>query len=222
MKAKALKPMHPTVLAPVQRWVRLFASIAKLNAEYGDSQIHNNLEELAKALNTLLYRVRMLFSKPIQGHVFHILNLHYITDYLSTASKAPVKTLLSSEMLPANSGGLGTDVMDIYESFDQNLKLCQRQYKGECLGSHMPDVFRYTSIAEKLRTSAAVTEHESKQLGDIGLVQVWSCPRLVFEISKTASACFRANKRNLTDISLSCTSHCIVAFISANDEIPSW
>lgn len=172
VKAKALKPMNPTLLAPVQRWVRLFASIAKLNAEYGDSQIHNNLEELAKALNMLLNRVRMLFSKPIQGHVFLILNLHYITEYLIAASKAPVKTLLSSELLPANSGGLGTDVIEIYESFEQNLKLCQRQYKGECLASHMPDVFRYTSIVEKLRTSGTVTEQESKQLGDVVLVQV--------------------------------------------------
>lgn len=162
----------------MQRWVRLFSSIAKLNAEYGDSQVHNNLEELAKALNMLLHRIRMLFSKPIQGHVFHILNLHYINEYLNAESKAPVKTLLSSEMLPANSGALGVDVVAICETFDQNQRLCQKQYTGECLGSHMPDMFRYTCIAEKLRTSGAGADQVAKELGDILLVQVRSLSML--------------------------------------------
>lgn len=171
-KAKALKPSAPAVLALVLRWVRLFSSVAQLNAEYGDSQIHNNLEELAKALNTLLYRVRMLFPKPIHGHVFHIINLHYIIAYLTTMNKSPLKTLLSSEMLPANSGGLGTDVMEIFAKFEQNLGLCQKQYKGECLGSHMPEMFRYTSMAEKLRLPGTAAEQADKELGDLVLIQV--------------------------------------------------
>eukprot|EP00892_Ulva_mutabilis_P002761 jgi/Ulvmu1/12486/UM009_0139.1 len=171
LKAKALKPSVPAVLTPVLRWVRLFSSIAQLNAEYGDSQIHNNLEELSKAMNTLLYRVKMLFAKPIHGHVFYILNLHYIIDHLIAANKAPLKTLLSSEMLPSNSGGLGTDVMELLETFEQSLKVCQRQYKGECLGSHMPEMYRYTTVAEKLRSSGASAEQAVKDLGDAAIVQ---------------------------------------------------
>ena len=49
-KARALKPATPCVLPPTRRWAQLFSSIARLNAEYGESQIHNNLEELAKAM----------------------------------------------------------------------------------------------------------------------------------------------------------------------------
>lgn len=171
-KAKALRLIGPIVLAPVQRWVRLFASIAKLNAEYGDSQIQNNLEELAKALTLLLYRVRMLFPKPIQGHVFHILNLHYIIEYLGDAQKTPLKTLLSSELLPANSGGLGPHVVDILVEFEQSLRLCQKQYQGECLGCHMPHMFRYTSMAEKWRSAETPSDHVVAELGGVVFVQV--------------------------------------------------
>lgn len=164
----------PGVLAPVQRWTRLFISIAKLNAEYGDSQVHNNLEELAKALESLVYRVRLLFSKPMHGHVFHILNLYYIVEHTREADSAPLMTLLSSEALPKNSGGLGADVMAVCEGFEQNLALCKKQYKEECLSHHMPDMFLYTMRAEKLLKSGASAASIAKELGNMTLVRV--CP----------------------------------------------
>ena len=74
-------------------------------------------------------------------------------------------------MLPANSGGLGTDVMEIFDRFEHNLRLCQKQYKGECLSTHMPDMFRYTSIAEKLRSSGAAANQAAQEIGDLVLVQ---------------------------------------------------
>lgn len=179
VKAKALKPSSPCVLPPVQRWVRLFISVAKLNVEYSDSQILNNLDELAKALHSLLYRVRLLFAKPMQGHVFHILNLYYIVENCKQADHAPIRTLLSSEALPQNSGGLGASVMEICETFDQALSLCKKQYKEECLSSHMPDIFLYTMRAEKLLKSGASAASISKELGDIALIRVRHCFPLI-------------------------------------------
>jgi hypothetical protein len=171
-KAKALRPSVPGVLAPVQRWTRLFISIAHLNAEYGDSQVHNNLDELAKALHSLLYRVRLLFPKPMQGHVFHILNLYYIVEHCRQADKEPIRTLLSSETLPQNSGGLGADVMEVCDTLEQSLSLCKKQYKEECLSNHMPDIFLYTMRAEKLLKSGASAASIARELGDITLVRV--------------------------------------------------
>ena len=167
-----MKPSVPCVLAPVQRWSRLFISVAKLNAEYSDSQILNNLDELAKALHSLLYRVRLLFAKPMQGHVFHILNLNYIVEHCRQADHAPIKTLLSSEALPQNSGGLGAAVMEICDTFEQNLSLCKKQYKEECLSSHMPDMFLYTMRAENLLKAGASPESICKELGDVTLIRV--------------------------------------------------
>ena len=82
----------------MRRWAQLFVSVGKLNAEYNDSQIHNNLEELARSLQTLLYRVRLLFTKPAEGAVFHILNLRHIVAVAHASYESPIRTLLSSEV----------------------------------------------------------------------------------------------------------------------------
>lgn len=174
VKVKALKPSVPCVLPPVQRWTRLFISVAKLNVEYSDSQILNNLDELGKAMHDLLFSIRLRFAKPMQGHVFHILNLYYIVEHCRQADHAPIRTLLSSEALPQNSGGLGAAVMEICEMFESNLTLCKNQYKAECLSSHMPDMFLYTMRAEKLIKSGASAASISKELGDITLIRVRS------------------------------------------------
>ena len=93
-----MKPAAPCVIPPVRRWAQLFVSVGKLNAEYNDSQIHNNLEELARSLQTLLYRVRLLFTKPAEGAVFHILNLRHIVAVARASYESPIRTLLSSEV----------------------------------------------------------------------------------------------------------------------------
>ena len=178
-KARALKPTTPTVILPVRRWAQLFVSIGKLNAEYNDSQIHNNLEELARALQTLLYRIRLLFTKSVDGSVFHILNIRHIVAVAHAAYEAPICTLLSSEVLPRNSGGLGADAMAICKTFEKDLDIVQSQYKQECLASHVKALSGYVSQAQALTAAGRSPEELAASLGDAAKVKVRAgCPIL--------------------------------------------
>ena len=62
--------------------------------------------------------------------------------------------------------------MEICDTFEQNLSLCKKQYKEECLSSHMPDMFLYTMRAEKLLKAGASPESICKELGDVTLIRV--------------------------------------------------
>ena len=147
-KARGLKPATPGILLPVRRWASLFAALGKLNAEYNDSQVHNNLDELARSLQTLLYRIRLLFPKQLDGAVFHILNLHHIVTVLHAAFESPLRTQLSSEVLSSTSGGLGEDAMATCKALESSLELVRSQYKEEMLGSHVKELMAYLSQAQ--------------------------------------------------------------------------
>jgi hypothetical protein len=177
-KARALKPHAPAVILPVCRWAQLFVSIAKLNAEYSDSQIHNNLEELARALQTLLYRIRLLFAKPADGAVFAVLNLSHIVGVAHAAYKSPIRTLLSSEVLPADSGGLGADAMAICKQFERDLEIVKDQYKEECLSSHVRELVAYVARAQSLQAAGRSPAELEAALGDAGKARVRLFPAL--------------------------------------------
>jgi hypothetical protein len=171
-KAQALKPAVPTILAPVKRWAALFSAIARLNAEYNDSQIHNNLEELSSAMQTLLYRIRLLFAKPQDGTIFHIMNLLHIVSILRAADRAPLRTQLSSEVLPPDSGGLGADAMAICEAFESILALVTTQYKEKVLSSHLKEMVAYVSKAQGLLKAGRKAEELSATLGEVARCRV--------------------------------------------------
>ena len=154
------------MLPCTRRWAALFASIARLNAEYNDSQIHNNLEELSRALHTLLYRIRLLFAKPHEGAVFHVVNLRHIVGVAHAASAAPLRTQLSSEVLPPNSGGLGADAMAICAMFEGNLELARAQYRDEVLSSHIKELVAYVTKAQGLLKAGREPHELRDALGD--------------------------------------------------------
>lgn len=171
-KAQALKPPAPCVLPCTRRWAALFASIGRLNAEYSDSQIHNNLEELSRALHTLLYRIRLLFAKPHEGAVFHIVNVRHVVSAARAADAAPVRTQLSSEVLPQNSGGLGADAMAICAMFEATLELARAQYRDEVLSSHVKELVAYVAKAHGLTKAGREPRELREALGDVPKARV--------------------------------------------------
>jgi hypothetical protein len=201
-KARALKPAQPMVLLPVRRWTQLFVSIGKLNAEYNDSQIHNNLEELARAIHTLLYRIRLLFTSSISGAVFHILNIRHIVTIAHAAYEAPLRTQLSSEVLPSNSGGLGADAMVICQMFESNLELVKSQYIEECLSSHIKEMMSYVSMAHGLIQADKTPAELRKALGEPSKARV--CIRLL----PWESACSRTGVHVTVQVP-TCTIRCL-------------
>lgn len=121
---------------------------------------------------TLLYRVRLLFGKPLDGTVFHILNLRHATAALRAADAAPLRTLLSSAVRPENSGGLGADALQLCEQFERDLELAQRQYVEECLGGHVKDLVAYVSRAAGLAAAGRAPEEYAVELGDAAKARV--------------------------------------------------
>jgi hypothetical protein len=128
------------VLPPVRRTTALLVSLGKLNAEYGDSQVTNNLAGLAAALQHLLYQIRLLISPARAGTVYHILNLQHVVANLRAAYESPLRTLPSSEALPAGAGGLDAAAMALCRDFEGDLDIARSQYIGDVLAVHVREM----------------------------------------------------------------------------------
>jgi hypothetical protein len=117
-------------------------------------------------MQTLLYRIRLLFTKAQEGTIFHIMNLQHIVTVARAADSAPLQTQLSSEVLPPDSGGLGADAMAICRTFESSLKLVSTQYKEELLLSHLKEMASYVTQAQGLLKAGRKAVELSAVLGN--------------------------------------------------------
>lgn len=153
-KGKALRPRTPVVLPVTKRWTQLFISLGRLNAEYGDSQVNNNTQELLTAFVQLLFGIQHAHvDKPRAGLVFMLVNLQHAVDQCQAAAERPLRTQPSSLALPDGQRGLAGAAQSGLEYMSSTLDIVKEQYWQECLNGHVRDMHQYVLAAARAQAA---------------------------------------------------------------------